>query len=72
MELFRSILRVVGYLFLTIFTIQLLNIYFNWFVSNNFMFMPSLYIGIGALFILVLIDRLVSKEDNYYEKNVEK
>ena len=72
MELFRSILRVVGYLFLTIFTIQLLNIYFNWFVSNNFMFMPSLYIGIGALFILVLIDRLVSKEDNYYDKNVEK
>ena len=72
MVLFRSILRVVGYLFLTIFTIQLLNIYFNWFVSNNFMFMPSLYIGIGALFILVLIDRLVSKEDNYYEKNVEK
>ena len=72
MELFRSILRAVGYLFLTIFTIQLLNIYFNWFVSNNFMFMPSLYIGIGALFILVLIDRLVSKEDNYYEKNVEK
>ncbi len=72
MELFRSILRVVGYLFLTIFTIQLLNIYFNWFVSNKFMFMPSLYIGIGALFILVLIDRLVSKEDNYYEKNVEK
>ena len=72
MELFRSILRVVGYLFLTIFTIQLLNIYFNWFVSNNFMFMPSLYIGIGALFILVLIDRLVSKEDNYHEKNVEK
>lgn len=72
MELFRSILRVVGYLFLTIFTIQLLNIYFNWFVSNNFMIMPSLYIGIGALFILVLIDRLVSKEDNYYEKNVEK
>ena len=72
MELFRSILRVVGYLFLTIFTIQLLNIYFNWFVNNNFMFMPSLYIGIGALFILVLIDRLVSKEDNYYEKNVEK
>ena len=72
MELFRSILRVVGYLFLTIFTIQLLNIYFNWFVSNNFMFMPSLYIGIGALFILVVIDRLVSKEDNYYEKNVEK
>ena len=72
MELFRSILRIVGYLFLTIFTIQLLNIYFNWFVSNNFMFMPSLYIGIGALFILVLIDRLVSKEDNYYEKNVEK
>ena len=72
MELFRSILRVVGYLFLTIFTIQLLNIYFNWFVSNNFMFMPSLYIGIGALFMLVLIDRLVSKEDNYYEKNVEK
>jgi len=72
MELFRSILRVVGYLFLTIFSIQLLNIYFNWFVSNNFMIMPSLYIGIGALFILVLIDRLVSKEDNYYEKNVEK
>ena len=72
MELFQSILRVVGYLFLTIFTIQLLNIYFNWFVSNNFMIMPSLYIGIGALFILVLIDRLVSKEDNYYEKNVEK
>ena len=72
MALFRSLLRVVGYLFLTIFTIQLLNIYFNWFVSNNFMIMPSLYIGIGALFILVLIDRLVSKEDNYYEKNVEK
>ena len=72
MELFRPILRVVGYLFLTIFTIQILNIYFNWFVSNNFMIMPSLYIGIGALFILVLIDRLVSKEDNYYEKNVEK
>ena len=72
MELFRSILRVVGYLFLTIFTIQLLNIYFNWFVSNDFMFMPSLYIGIGALLILVLIDRLVSKEDNYYDKNVEK
>ena len=72
MELFRSILRVVGYLFLAIFTIQLLNIYFNWFASNNFMFFPSLYIGIGALFILVLIDRLVSKEDNYYEKNVEK
>ena len=72
MELFRSILRVVGYLFLTIFSIQLLNIYFNWFVSSNFMIMPSLYIGIGALFILVLIDRLVSKEDNYYEKKVEK
>ena len=72
MELFRPILRVVGYLFLTIFTIQLLNIYFNWFVNNNFMFMASFYIGIGALFILVLIDRLVSKEDNYYEKNVEK
>jgi len=24
------------------------------------------------LFILVLIDRLVSKEDNYYVKNVER
>ena len=72
MENFRLILKVVGFLFLTIFTIQLLNIYFNWFVSDHVMFMPSLYIGVGALFILVLIDRLVSKEDNYYVKNVER
>ncbi|OQX95043.1 hypothetical protein B6I21_07470 [candidate division KSB1 bacterium 4572_119] len=29
-------------------------------------------LGIGTLFIKVLSDRIGSKEDDYYEKNVEK
>ena len=72
MEILRLILRVIKYLFLAVFTIQVLNRYFGWFVTNETWFMPSLYLGLGALFMLVLIDRLISKEDRYYSKNVEK
>ena len=72
MEILRLILRGIGYLFLVVFTIQVLNRYFGWFMINDAWFMPSLYLGLGALFILVLIDRLISKEDRYYSKNVEK
>ena len=72
MRILRLILRGMGYLFLAVFIIQVFNLYFGWFVIIDAWFMPSLYLGFGFLFILVLIDRLVSKEDHYYAKNVEK
>ena len=56
----------------SLFFIQILNLYLELFKHNVQFIKISFITGIVSLFILVLVDRLINKEDKYYAKHVEK
>ena len=72
MDTIRLILRIIGYSGFEFFFIQILNLYLELFKHNVQFIKISFVTGIVSLFILVLVDRLMNKEDKYYAKHVEK
>ena len=72
MDTIRLILRIVGYGGFSLFFIQILNLYLELFKHNVQLIKISFITGIVSLFILVLVDRLINKEDKYYAKYVDK
>jgi len=72
MDTIRLLLRIIGYSGFGLFFIQILNLYLELFKHNVQFIKISFFTGIVSLFILVLVDRLMNKEDKYYAKHVEK
>ena len=72
MDTIRLLLRIIGYSGFGFFFIQILNLYLELFKHNVQFIKISFFTGIVPLFILVLVDRLMNKEDKYYAKHVEK
>jgi len=72
MATIRLLLRIIGYSGFGFFFIQILNLYLELFKHNVQFIKISFVTGIVSLFILVLVDRLMNKEDKYYAKHVEK
>ena len=72
MDTIRLILRIIGYSGFGFFFIQILNLNLELFKHNVQLIKISFITGIVSLFILVLVDRLINKEDKYYAKHVEK
>ena len=72
MDRIRLILRIIGYSGFGFFFIQILNLNLELFKHNVQLIKISFITGIVSLFILVLVDRLINKEDKYYAKHVEK
>jgi len=72
MDMIRLLLRIIGYAGFSLFFIQILNLYLELFKHNVQFIKISFITGIVSLFILVLVDRLINKEDKYYAKHVEK
>ena len=72
MDTIRLFLRIIGYSGFGFFFIQILNLYLELFKHNVQLIKISFITGIVSLFILVLVDRLINKEDKYYAKHVEK
>jgi len=72
MATIRLLLRIIGYSGFSFFFIQILNLYLELFKHNVQFIKISFVTGIVSLFILVLVDRLMNKEDKYYAKHVEK
>ena len=72
MDTIRLLLRIIGYSGFGLFFIQILNLYLELFKHNVQFIKISFVTGIVSLFILVLVDRLMNKEDKYYAKHVEK
>ena len=72
MDMIRLLLRIIGYAGFSLFFIQILNLYLELFKHNVQFIKISFITGIISLFILVLVDRLINKEDKYYAKHVEK
>ena len=72
MDIIRLLLRIIGYTGFSLFFIQVLNLYLELFKHNVQFIKISFITGIVSLFILVLVDRLINKEDKYYAKHVEK
>ena len=72
MDTIRLLLRIIGYSGFGLFFIQILNLYLEIFKHNVQFIKISFVTGIVSLFILVLVDRLINKEDKYYAKHVEK
>jgi len=72
MDIIRLLLRIIGYAGFSLFFIQVLNLYLELFKHNVQFIKISFITGIVSLFILVLVDRLINKEDKYYAKHVEK
>jgi hypothetical protein len=72
MDMIRLLLRIIGYAGFSLFFIQVLNLYLELFKHNVQFIKISFITGIVSLFILVLVDRLINKEDKYYAKHVEK
>tara|TARA_B100000953_G_C17999586_1_gene414692 strand:- start:1258 stop:1476 length:219 start_codon:yes stop_codon:yes gene_type:complete len=72
MDTIRLLLRIIGYSGFGLFFIQILNLYLELFKHNVQFIKISFVTGIVSLFILVLVDRLINKEDKYYAKHVEK
>ena len=72
MDRIRLLLRIIGYSGFGLFFIQILNLYLEIFKHNVQFIKISFITGIVSLFILVLVDRLINKEDKYYAKHVEK
>ena len=72
MATIRLLLRIIGYSGFGFFFIQILNLYLELFKHNVQFIKISFFTGIVPLFILVLVDRLMNKEDKYYAKHVEK
>jgi len=72
MDTIRLLLRIIGYAGFSLFFIQIINLYLELFKHNVQFIKISFITGIVSLFILVLFDRLINKEDKYYAKHVEK
>ena len=72
MENIRVVLRIIGYCGLFIFVFQIVNLWLELFNPSQKFIYWSLGIGMGTLFILVLVDRLTNKDDSYYSKTVKK
>ena len=72
MDTIRLFLRIIGYAGFSLFFIQILNLYLELFIHNVQFIKISFITGIVSLFILVLVDRLINKQDKYYAKHVEK
>ena len=72
MNTIRLLLRIVGYTGLGLFFIQILNLYINIFKPSEFWIQTSFVTGITSLFILVLVDRFMNKEDKYYSSKIDK
>ncbi len=54
----KLILRIIGYIGVGSFSIQILNLYANWFKSSLAMLQVSFMIGFFSLLILFFIDKL--------------
>jgi len=72
MNTIRLLLRIVGYIGLGLFFIQILNLYIDIFKPSEFLIKTSFVTGIASLFILVLVDRFTNKEDKYYSNKIDK
>lgn len=72
MDNIKILLRIAGYSGFALFFIQILNLYIELFEPSETLFEISFVTGIGALFILVLLDKFTNKEDKFYSKNIEK
>ena len=72
MENFRLGLRIIGYGGLLLFAVQVVNLWLELFKPSQTLFYWPLGVGMGSLFILVLVDRLTNDEDRHYSKTVEK
>ena len=65
-------LRIIGYGGLILFVVQVVNSWLELFEPSQILFYWTLGIGMGSLFILVLVDRLNNDEDRHYSKTVVK
>tara|TARA_B100001971_G_scaffold138922_1_gene128374 strand:+ start:388 stop:606 length:219 start_codon:yes stop_codon:yes gene_type:complete len=72
MENIRLGLRIIGYGGLLLFVVQVINLWLELFKTSQTLIYWTLGVGMGSLFILVLVDRLTNDEDRHYSKTVEK
>ena len=72
MENIRLGLRIIGYGGLLLLVVQVVNLWLELFEPSQTFIHWTLGVGIGSLFILVLVDRLTNDEDRRYSKTVEK
>ena len=72
MENIRLGLRTIGYGGLLFFVVQVVNLWLELFKPSQTLIYWTLGVGMGSLFILVLVDRLTNDEDRHYSKTVEK
>ena len=72
MENIRLGLRIIGYGGLLLFVVQVVNLWLEMFKQSQKLIYWTLGVGMGSLFILVLVDRLTNDEDRHYSKTVEK
>ena len=72
MEKIRLGLRIIGYGGLLLFVVQIVNLWLELFEPSQSLIYWTLGVGMGSLFILVLVDRLTNNEDRHYSKTVEK
>ena len=72
MENIRLGLRIIGYGGLLIFIVQVVNSWLGLFEPSQTLIYWTMGMGMGSLFILVLVDRLTNDEDRHYSKTVVK
>ena len=72
MENIRLGLRIIGYGGLLLFVVQIVNLWLELFEPSETLIYWTLGMGMGSLFILVLVDRLTNDEDRHYSKTVVK
>ena len=72
MENIRLGLRIIGYGGLLLFVVHVINLWLELFKPSQTLIYLTLGVGMGSLFILVLVDRLTNDEDRHYSKTVEK
>ena len=72
MENIRLGLRIIGYGGLLLFVVQVINLWLELFKTSQTLIYWTLGVGMGSLFILVLVDRLTNDEDRHYSNTVEK
>ena len=72
MENIRLGLRIFGYGGLLLLVVQVVNLWLELFKPSESLIYWTLGVGMGSLFILVLVDRLTNEEDRHYSKTVEK
>ena len=56
----------------SLFVVQVVNLWLVLFKPSQTLIYWTLGVGMGSLFILVLVDRLTNDEDRHYSKTVEK